>query len=998
MNFKRIISTVLAFVMALGFLTVFPMEVAAAEVVTAQSAGKVDEEGDPIIDYTNSDFGFKNRQEKLDTMMEVKTVGDITLYYEAFTGEVAIKNNKTGDVMFTNPYDISDDFTEASESTKEMLLSQIILTYKSTTSDEIETFYSFEEAAMRHQITMKEIKNGIRVEYQIGEPAIQRLTPRMISVTRMKKLIMEPIETIIEEENYDWNEFDVEFAYEKFLSFYELKDPNKKGLSERAIKEMQKAFPIVKEFPVYVCETNISPNELKILETLVKTCCPAYTYEELDYDNQETGYVNKDQSPPRFTMALEYKITEDGVEVTLPANGISFDETLYQLQTVSVLPYMGAGTNMYKGYTFFPDGSGTIFRYEELTESTKTVVGQMYGPDYAYHEITGQNTQQLTMPVYGAVTNYSEPLYVYTATDKENRTYNDAGYLAIITEGDSMATLTMEVDGPRHPYSTVYATFTPRPSDTYILGDGTSSTAEWTVTSDRRYTGNYTIKYVMLSSEGEYEPSYVGMAEAYRHYLTDNEVLTALKVDEKTGLPLYIESFGSMKGTKRVLSFPVEIDIPLTTFDDIKTMSAELSSAGVKNVNFKLTGFANGGLDATMPYKLSWQEVLGGGDGLTSLLEYAKENGVGIYPEFEFSYVQKDENFDGLSLKDHAIKTIDGRYTRRQVYDSGYQAFQPVGGAAISASVFEYFWNALSEKYASYNVGSISLSTLGSDLNSDFDEDEPFHREDSKEFATDFLKNVHQNNKVMISKGNAYALGYADIITDVALTSSGYISSSNSVPFAGIVLHGSKSFTGTPVNMEGDMKQAILNCIENGASLFFTLSYQNTQELKADEYWSKYYSISYDTWKSDVKKYYTILDDATGDLQTSYITDHGFLTEATRVPTEAEATEDAKLIAEAEKFNAELKENLDARYALAVKRAERLGEDKPSYDAYELEYEEKAKTVDFATKYEVQNGTVVNVAYEGDVQFILNYNSFDITVELDGEEYVVEAMNFARIG
>ena len=41
-------------------------------------------------------------------------------------------------------------------------------------------------------------------------------------------------------------------------------------------------------------------------------------------------------------------------------------ETLYQLQEVSILPFMGSGSNEYEGYTFLPDGSGTIFRYEEI--------------------------------------------------------------------------------------------------------------------------------------------------------------------------------------------------------------------------------------------------------------------------------------------------------------------------------------------------------------------------------------------------------------------------------------------------------------------------------------------------------------------------------------------------------------------------------------------------------------------------------------------------------
>ena len=46
MKFTKIMSTALACVMALGFLSAFPHRAAAANVVTAQSAGKIDADGD----------------------------------------------------------------------------------------------------------------------------------------------------------------------------------------------------------------------------------------------------------------------------------------------------------------------------------------------------------------------------------------------------------------------------------------------------------------------------------------------------------------------------------------------------------------------------------------------------------------------------------------------------------------------------------------------------------------------------------------------------------------------------------------------------------------------------------------------------------------------------------------------------------------------------------------------------------------------------------------
>ena len=49
-------------------------------------------------------------------------------------------------------------------------------------------------------------------------------------------------------------------------------------------------------------------------------------------------------------------------------------------------------------------------------------------------------------------------------------------------------------------------------------------------------------------------------------------------------------------------------------------------------------------------------------------------------------------------------------------------------------------------------------------------------------------------------------------------------------------------------------------------------------------------------------------------------------------------------------------------------------------------------------KYNTPEGSIVRVDYEGGTTFILNYNSYDVTVEYEGQTYEIEAMGFAKIG
>ena len=67
----------------------------------------------------------------------------------------------------------------------------------------------------------------------------------------------------------------------------------------------------------------------------------------------------------------------------------------------------------------------------------------MYGPDYAYHEITGQHAEVMRQPYYGLVTNYdklSNPMPGLSSPVDYS-----SGFLAVITEGDSLASLKAEV-------------------------------------------------------------------------------------------------------------------------------------------------------------------------------------------------------------------------------------------------------------------------------------------------------------------------------------------------------------------------------------------------------------------------------------------------------------------------------------------------------------------------------------------------------------------------
>lgn len=102
------------------------------------------------------------------------------------------------------------------------------------------------------------------------------------------------------------------------------------------------------------------------------------------------------------------------------------------------------------------------------------------------------------------------------------------------------------------------------------------------------------------------------------------------------------------------------------------------------------------------------------------------------------------------------------------------------------------------------------------------------------------------------------------------------------VPFMQIVLHGHVRYSGAALNLSDDMTDTILKSAEYGANLHFTLSAQNTRELK-DTVYSNYYTIDFDTWKSDVISLYARFNEVFATLQDVEISDHAASKDADNV-------------------------------------------------------------------------------------------------------------------
>ena len=761
---------------------------------------------------------------------------------------------------------------------------------------------------------------------------------------------------------------------------------------------------------IFVLDTTLTARQLRMYENIFRAYASDFTLDDAYAAEEQTGISPQTVVNPVFYASLVYTLTEEGVIVELPATSIVYDETLYTVNSVSVLPYFNTGKVVDGGYVFYPDGSGAIIDFEDYETSYATLNGKVYGADYAYYSISGRHQETIAMPVYGAVkeeneyffqdpynknntifcskqhykaqsytvtyTKIENDIYAvypyglsetpvtyywnadgvrtrletdreqievngvmtlnpnhyknasYVVSGKENFSCGEAvsnGFVAIMTEGEARANLHVALTpAAQDPYASVYASYVPRAQDSYNLMDSMSqisSSATFSVLADSKYLGSYTTEYMMLINDSVaaqngiasyYPATYVGMAQAYQQHLIDTGVLTALSHLEEQ-LPLYIESFGVIQSTKKVLSIPVTVDVALTTFDNVETMYGELSDMGIKNVKFRLTGFTNGGVSATYPVKLKWEREAGGKSGYVDLLKFAdeREGGIEIFPNFNFAYVGKLAKFDGINMKKIGARSVDNRYATRKAYNSVYQQFASEGIFLVSAHKLEELFAKFHKKNQKYQNTSISLDYMASDLSSSFSEDTPLTREKSLEYVQDFLSSVRESgySSVMTVGGNAYAFQYVDYLLEAPIDSSHYRAVSRTIPFWGMVMHGYMNYSGKAFNEQANKAEALLRAIESGASLYFILSYDNTRLLKDLEVFSQYYSVNYQISKETVETYYHLLNDTIGDLQGYTISNHQRVY-AERVGVEADiAAQNAKLEAE---FLAQLKAKTEA--------------------------------------------------------------------------------------
>lgn len=600
-----------------------------------------------------------------------------------------------------------------------------------------------------------------------------------------------------------------------------------------------------------------------------------YTPDDVGPVHEELGLSAPIPNAVVFEVPLEYLLDGENLLVRVPLEEVKYPQDVfdpqrstsrsekvsYPIESIRVLEYFGAADSTHSGYVLVPDGSGALIEFgKQGKESVSSYKAQVYGVDPAQASAERLAvTEVVRLPVLGLI-------------------YEDRALLAIIEEGEALATVYCDTAGLYHSYNAVYAEFKFLPSQR-ISGTGSDDAFRGGagplrhLVSPRPYQGSIVIRYTFL---GEEEASYVGMAQYYQEYLKERYRMDKLEPD--SGYPFVLELIGGVRANNRVMGVPVRSIEPLTSFEEALEILKDLSSGGVESLYVKYRGWLRGGIDHDYPSKASPEPKLGSERSLLSLIDYANQSGAHLYPTVAFQNVYHNRLFTGFRPWRDASRDLSQQIIPGYRYNAVTFEKEPVDNSyLLSPSRLASLVDSYLKSYSRYGLKAISLQDMGTQVHSDLrtrPESEHVDRQQALKIVRDQLaKIVEAGYSVMIDGGDSYALPYADCVVNMPTSSSEYDLLEESVPFIQIVSHGYAVCAGPPINLAGDFKEAMLKAVETGSALHYRWAYRGVPPDRAIET-SGLFSIEDSRWLGPALEFYERVNDAIGAVAHLEIVGH----------------------------------------------------------------------------------------------------------------------------
>lgn len=550
----------------------------------------------------------------------------------------------------------------------------------------------------------------------------------------------------------------------------------------------------------------------------------------------------------KITVPVYVRLNDKGVEVFTRENEIKEKNKKIFLMSISLLPYFNSGSIQDEGYMLVPDGSGAIINFnnqknEGLVSNIPKYRADVYGADTALmYDYASSGIHDIALPVFGIKN-------------------NDTSYVAIITEGDSAASIEAYTSGSKNLQNQVYPVFERYTSGTVTIGER----GDWTAREVEKYYtdgaqfSQASVQYILLDKE---KNDYNGMAEAVRNYMIENAVIVD-KSDESKDPAMVINFVGGQYKLDNILGVPTHKLMPFTSVDNINTMLDDFNGAGIENIVAIYSGYNTIDLaDQEFYTELEIPSKLGSVKKLRKL--YDRLNG-NLF--LSYNPINMKNSGNGLKTNADTAKDLGGSPVNLYVYSiaTGYSGAYNRGSSAITALKFEELMKDYVKNFNKTGSNFGIYVDIQNSHYSSFSHGGFISREAFSMYLEDMFTVATEKNSVLLNNPLYYQMKYADYAVEVPTESSRYDITDFSIPFYQMVVSGSLDYTAGSINFEGDINAAFMKSLETGSELYYTFIYENPYELK-DTWYDYLYGASYENGFESAVKVYNDLKDAYGKL------------------------------------------------------------------------------------------------------------------------------------
>ena len=781
-------------------------------------------------------------------------------YYEGDEGEITMENERllftmdrattrfevtdkvSGQVWRSNPEDAAKDPVALSLN-KDTLLSTLIVTY--TTPGGIVGMNNQTYSIQNQTFDLNQQEDGsIRVDYSVGQ------------IERIYRL-----PTAITKERYTaFTDKMSKSTKKKVSTNYTLIEPAK--LDSRDNKEeLIASYPSIQEQALYILKSDTSTTNKEKIEGYFEEA--GYTDEDFEIDQALVANSNSNNGPV-FNVSMIYRLEGGDLVVEIPYEEIRYKSD-YPITYVSPLPMFGAGGTQEDGFLFIPEGGGAIIRFNNGKLSQSPYYANLYGWDYGVQRKEVVSETENAFPVFGI-------------------SREGGSFLCVIEGASAYAGINADISGRYNSYNNVYAQYNVLHAEQYNVS---AKTAQAVYVYEKEIPHDTVIqRYRFLQTE-----SYADMANAYGDYLRETEpLLAAAAVDEET--PVNVELIGAINKKTIKAGIPVDSVVATTTFDQAAQIITELKAGDIRKLSVRMTGWSNGGVRQKVLTRVNTLGELGGENGLKRLIASARDQQVDLYLDGITCFAYHSGILDGFLPFSNAARYATREQVHLYPYDivtyqvadwlDDYYLVRPSYAAENAGHLIDALVNK--------NAAGVAFRDIGDLLSADYYPRDLVTREKVKQMNMNTMKDAREAGlKVLIRKGNEYAIAQADLITDMNLTGQAYAIIDERIPFYQIAIHGMKDYTGDAINLSGDYQTNLLECAEYGAGLNFTFMAENTRVLQ-DSTYSNYTSSGYSFWKAQVIPMIQRYQREMQGLNSQRITGHERLAEEVTVTEYADGT------------------------------------------------------------------------------------------------------------